>query len=261
MFKTLSRRSCLSLLLSAPLVAAASGPLRASDDARRAAVLERQRRLGARIGMAAFTAGAEVDADLHLELMEEAAAAFEVGLGELDAAEVDAVWSRYAEALAKIGGPRDLRKSTLNALAGLDDELSAALAALATEAPRGPARAVALALRQAGRAQEMARDAALIAVGQRRTEAHAQLQDTRPAFDADLLTLLAGDAEARIPAPPPAAEAKLLEAQAIWVEFGAIVRDVASAGRTTTFDLEALAEDRDPLSDAFAAAASLYELA
>lgn len=272
--------------------AACAFPLSAmANDAagRKINIAGRQRMLSQRMAMAAFTARAEVAPDDHLDILTAAYSAFDAAqrglregssdlglpresdpetLAALDA--VDALWARYGAAIGQIAAAGGVEKQEMGTLAALNLEVLARADDVVKTLVRiygggGADRATANAIDMAGRqrmlSQKMVKEVALIALKYQRAENRSALGETVALFDTSLYALLNGDPIRGVPAPPPDVAGKFRDVEAIWSDTKPIFDDIVTEGAADIYDLQAIAENRDPLLDTSNDAVFLYEKA
>ncbi|WP_112321865.1 type IV pili methyl-accepting chemotaxis transducer N-terminal domain-containing protein [Oceanibium sediminis] len=290
-FTPLRRRAALKLVAAMPFALLAPLPAlaRAADaDARRKINLAGgQAMLTQRMTRGALFAAVDVDAARHFRMMVTSAGLFSRtlrGLKSGDAelglpvegnpavlesiAAVEEVWTIFSPILDAIEAAGRVSDTDIAMIAQLNlkalERCDATVTALVSEyAHKDIELGVAVSLSIAGRqrmlSQQMAKDAALLALGVEAEKTRSTLEKTAALFEASLGALIEGLPAVSLPPAPGNVRAKLLEAEEIWAAYGRAIRTVAQAGFASGFDLTAIATQADPMLARLDEVVTLYE--
>lgn len=290
----ISRRE-FGLLSGAGLMAAALSPsallAQTKGVEHRLNVAARQRMLSQRIAMAAFLVGAEVDVQDQLEILASSHGEFAAALTgmregspdlEIDAetdesvlailGNVEKVWPAFSEAIASVAISGKLSRKALNAVAK-DNVALLTLSnfvvikmievygdVIGRNQNATQAMIIDIAGRQRMLTQKMTKEAALLALGYKKSDSRRALEGTVELFDETLFALLKGDDSRGIPPAPQTIAEKLLEIEDAWLGTGEILKDVAREGRVDQYDLSAIEAGCETLLIKSNEVVTLYEI-
>ncbi len=287
----LNRRTMLVGMLAANAVAVTPAwgqAVSATAVARKVNVAGRQRMLSQRMSMASAMARLGIDLEANIATLETAASSFEaaqVGLrsgsdsfGLLPEThpsvisalnKVDIIWGEMRDTTQAILQRGKVARADFNVIADVNLRLLSRanivvkkLVSAYAEDDRdglGVAQAIDMAGRQRMLSQKMIKEAAMIGLKFKRSENREFLTETTELFDSSLFTLMYGNENEDIPAPPDAVLAKLKEVETLWLDLYPLMDEIASLGRAGAFELEELSYSANELLSLSNEAVMLYE--